>query len=424
MSQSADLFARACKVTPGGVHSPVRSLQSVSDHPLFIDSAFGANLIDVDGISYTDYCMAFGPLIHGHSDPTVHRAAEAALAAGWSYGAAETASLQLAELITSSIPWVDSIRFVSSGTEAVMSVLRVARAATGRDKVLKFAGCYHGHTDAMLISAGSGLAETASADSAGIPAGILQDTLVAPLDDITALRKVFAEHGDTLAAAIIEPLPANYGLLPQTPAFLSELRRLCTEHSSLLIFDEVITGFRFGFQGFAGYCGITPDLVTYGKIIGGGFPVGAFGGRCDLMNQVAPVGAVYQAGTMSANPLAMKAGLAALELLLNLPIYQELDELGEQLNEELTGHPGVYLQQQGSLFWLCATNTAALAGQSLPVRSIGALPDTSGYAKLFQHCLKDGIYLPPSPFEVGFLSAAHKPAHITALTESLRNFQL
>jgi glutamate-1-semialdehyde 2,1-aminomutase len=424
MTQSADLFARARRVTPGGVHSPVRSLQSVSEYPLFIDSAYGANIVDVDGISYTDYCMAFGPLIHGHSDPTVHRAAQAALDAGWSYGAAETTSLQLAELICSSIPWVESIRFVSSGTEAVMSALRVARAATGRDRVLKFSGCYHGHTDAMLISAGSGLAETASADSAGIPAGILQDTLVAPLNDIASLRHLFAEHGDTLAAAIIEPLPANYGLLPQTQEFLNELRTLCTAHSSLLIFDEVITGFRFGFQGYAGTCGITPDLVTYGKIIGGGFPVGAFGGRRDLMNQVAPAGPVYQAGTMSANPLAMKAGLAALELLLNLPIYQELNALGEQLAAELKDHPHVYLQREGSLFWLCATDTAALAGQSKPLRSIGELPGTAGYAKLFQHCLKDGIYLPPSPFEVGFLSAAHKPEHITALTQSLQHFTL
>ena len=423
MSQSADFFARARKVTPGGVHSPVRSLQRVSEHPLFIDSAFGANIIDVDGNSYTDYCMAFGPLILGHSDPTVHRAAQAALDAGWSYGTAETASLQLAELITGAIPWVESISFVSSGTEAVMSALRVARAATGRDKLLKFAGCYHGHTDSMLINAGSGLAETASADSAGIPTGILQDTLVAPLNDIETLRKVFAEHGAQLAAAIIEPLPANYGLLPQTQEFLTELRKLCTAHSTLLIFDEVITGFRFGFQGFAGSCGITPDLVTYGKIIGGGFPVGAFGGRRELMNQVAPAGPVYQAGTMSANPLAMQAGLAALELLLNLPIYQELEELGEQLAAELEGHPDVYLQRQGSLFWLCATDTAALAEQTLPIRSIGALPDTRGYAKLFQHCLKDGIYLPPSPFEVGFLSAAHKPDHIAALAQSLRNFQ-
>ena len=425
MTQSADFFARSRKVTPGGVHSPVRSLRSVYAHPIFIDSAFGSQLVDVDGVSYTDYCMAFGPLIHGHSDPTVYRAASEALETGWSYGAAETASLQLAELITGTIPWVESIRFVSSGTEAVMSALRLARAATSRDKILKFSGCYHGHSDAMLIDSGSGLAATATAGSAGITPGVMQDTLVSPLNNLEALRAVFSESGNDIAAAIIEPLPANYGLLPQTDEFLQELRQLCSQHGCLLIFDEVITGFRFGFRGYAELSGVTPDLVTYGKIIGGGFPVGAFGGRRELMGLIAPQGPVYQAGTMSANPLAMKAGRAALELLISLPIHEEIERLGQLLSNEMVDCANVYVQQRGSLFWLCATDTAALSEKSsLPIRSIDKLPDTTAYGKLFRHCLQDGIYLPPSAFEVGFLSAAHTEGDIMTLVGSLKRFSL
>ncbi len=418
MSLSNDLYQRALRVTPGGVHSPVRSLKTVNDHPLFIDSAFGSKIIDVDGVSYTDYCMAFGPLIHGHSDPTVHQAASKALDSGWSYGTAEATSLQLAELITGSIPWVENIRFVSSGTEAVMSALRIARAATGRDKLLKFSGCYHGHTDAMLISSGSGLAETATADSAGIPAGVMKDTLVLPLDDSAALEQLFSEQGDAIAAAIIEPLPANFGLLPQRQEFLQHLRDLCTANGALLIFDEVISGFRFGFSGYAGKTGIRPDLTTYGKIIGGGFPVGAFGGKRELMQEVAPAGPVYQAGTMSANPLAMHAGLAALELLLNLPVYEELDALGAQLEAGLRDHASIHLQREDSLFWLHVTAEKPTA----PLRSAEDVKDTGGYAALFQHCLSEGIYLPPSAFEVGFLSSAHTEADIDVLLQVLNRF--
>jgi len=413
MSYSDDLYKRSLKVTPGGVHSPVRSLNSVHDHPVFIDAAHEAWLIDVEGNRYADFCMSFGPLILGHANPQVHKAAVAALDAGWSYGTAETASLQLAELITGSIPWVESIRFVNSGTEAVMSAIRLARAATGRDKIIKFAGCYHGHSDAMLIDSGSGLAETATASSEGIPAGVLQDTLVAPLNDIDAVTELFNTHGDDIAALIIEPLPANYGLLLQTDEFLQALRELCTQHGTLLIFDEVISGFRLGFQGYAGMSGITPDLVTYGKVIGGGFPVGAFGGKREIMELTAPAGPVYQAGTLSANPVAMKAGLATLELLISGEVYAELEDKGAFLEAQLDAAAG--MRRKGSLFWLCPAKAVDT------IRAINELPDNGSeiYAGLFGAALQAGIYLPPSAFEVGFLSTAHDDQQLQSLANTV-----
>jgi len=322
---SEQLFARAQRVCPGGVHSPVRAFRGVGGTPRFMVGGHGACLRDVDGREYVDFCMAFGPLILGHGDAQVRSAAEAALARGWSLGTAEPYSLELAELITAQIPWIESIRFVNSGTEAVMSALRVARGATGRSKILKFEGCYHGHSDSMLLRAGSGLAEAPLPDSAGLAPDIVQQTLIAPLDDIASLELLFASHGAQLAAAIIEPLPANHGLLPQRLEFLQALSRLTRAHGALLIFDEVISGFRVGFQGYAGLSGIHPDLATYGKVIGGGFPVGAYGGRRELMKLVAPAGPVYQAGTLSANPLAMCAGLAVLQRLLDGRIYLQLE---------------------------------------------------------------------------------------------------
>ena len=277
--QNEELFARALRVTPGGVHSPVRALKGVGRKPLFVSRASGPAIFDCAGREYTDYCMSFGPLIFGHADPLVRAAVSAALERGWSFGAADPVSLALAELISDRIPWAEQIRFMNSGTEAVMTALRVARAASGRDGILKFEGCYHGHSDAMLIRAGSGLAEQPQADSAGIPKNLVADTLVTRLDDDAALETVFAEHAERLAAAIIEPLPANYGLLPQRQAFLERLRDLCRRHAVLLIFDEVITGFRVAFGGMAELTDVTPDLLTYGKVIGGGFPVGAVAGR-------------------------------------------------------------------------------------------------------------------------------------------------
>ena len=420
MTRSAELFARAAAVTPGGVHSPVRAFRRVGGTPVFIRSARGSQLEDVDGRRYVDFCMAFGPLILGHAHPTVMQAVNEAVSRGWSYGAAESGSLELAELITGRLPWVERLRFVNSGTEAVMSALRLARAATGRTVILKFAGCYHGHVDSMLIRAGSGLAAAGVggvADSAGITPGVAADTVVLPLDDNAALERLFAARGSELAAAIIEPLPANYGLLPQRQEFLDALAWQCQQHGALLIFDEVITGFRTAFGGMAEITGIRPDLVTYGKIVGGGFPVGAFGGRRDVLELVAPLGPVYQAGTLSANPVAMAAGLATLRQLTDGTAYLALEESGRLLDELLRGIPGLRLQRFGSLFWLVLDDMPAPA----PMRSPAGLSEraVARFGPFFHALLAAGIYLPPSPYEVGFLSTAHTVEDLKKLASTV-----
>ena len=417
MSRSADMFARANAVTPGGVHSPVRAFRRVGGTPLFIRSAQGSRIEDVDGQRYTDFCMAFGPMMLGHTHPAVLDAVTAAAAGGWSFGTAEPYSLALSELICSRLPWVENLRFVNSGTEAVMSALRLARAATGRSLILKFDGCYHGHADAMLIRAGSGLAGIA--DSAGVPPGVAADTVVAQLDDIPGLEGLFAARGPELAAAIIEPLPANHGLLPQRQEFLDALAWQCQQHGTLLIFDEVISGFRTAFGGMAEITGIRPDLVTYGKIIGGGFPVGAYAGRREIMQLVAPVGTVYQAGTLAANPVAMAAGLATLERLTDGTAYLALEDNGRLLEEKLSGTPGLRLQRFGSLFWLVPDD----AGSGTVIRSPAAFPaaSESRFAKMFHALLAAGIYLPPSPYETGFLSTAHSEDDIQALADAVRS---
>jgi glutamate-1-semialdehyde 2,1-aminomutase len=416
MTTSDSLFERAKKVSPGGVHSPVRAFKGVGGTPRFMAGGNGACIRDVDGRDIIDYCMAFGPLILGHGNPGVKKAAVEAIERGWSLGTAEPYSLALAEFITARIPWVESIRFVTSGTEAVMSALRVARGATKRDRILKFDGCYHGHADSMLIRSGSGLAEATEPDSAGIDKGTLGGTLVAPLDDDAALEAMFAKHGGEIAAAIIEPVPANYGLLLQRKEFLQKLAALCRQHGALLILDEVISGFRLGFTGAAGLLGIEPDLVTYGKVIGGGFPVGAYGGKRQYMELVAPVGPVYQAGTLAANPVAMCAGLAALEQLADGKVYAQLEQLGVALEQKLGAIPGLTLQRIGSLFWIC------LAPGVAPIRSLPQLKAAGGkpFGPVFHKLLDAGIYLAPSAFEVGFLSAAHTHAHIGQLATELR----
>jgi glutamate-1-semialdehyde 2,1-aminomutase len=419
VTRSEELYARALRVAPGGVHSPVRAFRSVGGTPVFMTGGHGARLRDVDGREYLDFCMAFGPLILGHGNEAVRSAVEQALARGWSLGTAEPYSLELAEYITTRVPWVESLRFVNSGTEAVMSALRVARAATGRTKILKFEGCYHGHVDSMLLRAGSGLADTPVPDSAGLGELASRETVVAPLDDEDALAALFAQHGAQLACAIIEPLPANYGLLPQRDEFLRALARLAAQHGALLIFDEVISGFRVGFQGYAPLAGVTPDLVTYGKVIGGGFPVGAYGGRRELMHLVAPVGPVYQAGTLSANPVAMCAGLAMLRALSDGTLYAQLEARGSQLEQALRTIPGLIVQRVGSIFWLCLA-TAQEATQA-PLRSPAQCPPGAAqrYATIYHPLLARGIYLAPSGFEVGFISAAHSSADITALAHAL-----
>ena len=411
---SQALFERALRVAPGGVHSPVRAFRGVGGVPRFIREASGCRLVDADGNTYIDFCMSWGPLLFGHQDPEVRAATLDAISRGWSYGAAEAGSLELAELITARLRWVEKIRFVNSGTEAVMSALRVARAATGRSKVLKFEGCYHGHVDSMLVKAGSGLAEMASPDSAGVAQAVASDTLVAPLDDEASVQKIFEVHGKNIAALIIEPLPANYGLLIQRDEFLREIAGIARRHGALLILDEVISGFRVGFGGMAQRLGLMPDLVTYGKVIGGGFPVGAYGGRADLMDLVAPAGPVYQAGTLSANPVAMAAGLAMLRKLEREQPYAQLEARCTDFCTTLAriardkGFQPFLLQQASSLFW------PVLGTVADPIRSIGAIPATQRerFSRVFHALLERGVYLAPSGFEVGFLSTAHTAADL------------
>jgi glutamate-1-semialdehyde 2,1-aminomutase len=426
--KSEALFDRAKRVSPGGVHSPVRGFRGVGGTPRFIQSAQGAELLDVDGNRYVDFCMSWGPLLFGHQDPEVAEAVKGALTRGWSYGTAEPYSLELAELITQHVPWAEKIRFVNSGTEAVMAALRVARGATGRSKILKFDGCYHGHVDSMLVRAGSGLAEMASPDSAGVSAQVAAETVVVPLDYLEALKRAFDAHGKEIAAVIVEPVPANNGLLTQKDRFLHEMTEIAHKHGALVIFDEVITGFRVAFGGMAERTGIRPDLVTYGKVIGGGFPVGAYGGRKELMDLVAPAGPVYQAGTLSANPIAMTAGLAMLKKLKRDNPYSRLEQKTEILSASLeksareAGAP-VKVQRYASLFWAVLGDIKSKDGV---VRTPEQTPATQKerYAKGFHQLLDRGIYLAPSGYEVSFLSTAHTEAHfeklIRAFGESVR----
>lgn len=410
-TRSQEFFDRAKRVSPGGVHSPVRGFRGVGGTPRFIESAKGTQLVDVDGNRYTDYCMSWGPLLFGHQDEEIADAVRGALSRGWSYGAAEPYSLELAELITASIPWVDKVRFVNSGTEAVMSALRVARAATGRSKIVKFDGCYHGHADSMLVRAGSGLAEMASPDSAGVSENVAGETIVVPLNDRTALDAAFAKHGKDIAAIIVEPIPANNGLLLQEEAFLPGLFEVARRYGSLVIFDEVITGFRASFGGMAEHAKLKPDLVTYGKVIGGGFPVGAYGGKAELMDYVAPAGPVYQAGTLSANPVAIAAGIASLKKIQREKPYAKLaagvEKVAQGL-EKAAAKKGLPLKVQrfGSLFWTVFGETKTHDGF---VRAITDIPTTQKetYAKVFHSLLESGIYLAPSGYEVSFLSTAH-----------------
>lgn len=410
-------FERAKAVTPGGVDSPVRAFKSVGGTPVFMESAEGAYITDVEGKRYVDYCMSWGPLMFGHRDAEIEAAITDALKRGWTFGTAAPYSVMLAELITQNIPCVEKIRFVNSGTEAVMSALRVARGATGRSKIVKFDGCYHGHVDSLLIRAGSGLAEMSSPDSAGVTAAIAGDTIVAPLDDENALETIFKKHGSAIAAMIIEPLPANNGLLIQRPEFLQYLREITTRYGALLIFDEVMSGFRIGFGGMAEETGITPDLVTYGKVIGGGFPVGAYGGRKNLMDLVAPLGPVYQAGTLSGNPVAMTAGITCLTKLLKEKPYKKLSDTTEALHNTTTQLKAPFpitMQSYGSKFWMVCGETNGV------VRSIDKIPaiHKAEFAKIFHGLLKRGFYLAPSGYEVGFMATVHTPEINASLAEA------
>ncbi|MCI8274804.1 MAG: glutamate-1-semialdehyde 2,1-aminomutase [Lachnospiraceae bacterium] len=407
MGRSEELFERAKRVIPGGVNSPVRAFQAVGGNPRFIACAGGAQMTDADGNTYLDFVGSWGPMILGHSHPAIREAAVKAVEHGLSFGASCEAEVEMAELICQYVPSVEMVRMVNSGTEAVMSALRAARGYTGRNKVMKFEGCYHGHCDSMLVKAGSGVMTGGVPDSAGVPEGCASDTLTAVYNDLESVRKLFDEFPGQIAAVIVEPVAANMGVVVPEEGFLQGLRRICTEEKALLIFDEVITGFRLGFTGAQGYYGVTPDLTTFGKIIGAGMPVGAYGGRREIMEVVAPVGRVYQAGTLSGNPVAMAAGLAGLHLLRENPgIYEKLNALGELFRAELRGlvkRFGMPCQVTGAGSLSCLFFTKEAVRDYTSAKT----SDTQSFGRYFRHMLDRGIYVAPSQFEALFLSAAH-----------------
>ncbi len=417
-----ELFDRSARVTPGGVHSPVRSFKGVGGAPVFFKKAQGATLSDVDGNDYIDFCQSFGPLILGHRDPDVEIEVHNAVGDVWTLGTADPYSLELAEWIVKKIDVVERIRFVNSGTEAVMSALRLARGFTGRTKIVKFDGCYHGHVDSMLVKAGSGLAGGQSASSsAGVSENQAGDTLVLPLGDEVALKALFEREGDHIAAIIVEPLPANFGLLPLTNSFLETLRSLSKAHGALLIFDEVISGFRVALGGMAQVSNITPDLVTYGKVIGGGFPVGAFAGRAEIMDFIAPEGPVYQAGTLSANPISMRAGLVTLKKAAQPGNYELLNQRTDRFANALEGliaktGVDIKLVHSGSLLWMCP------GAKDMDIHGPEDFPADlqSRFKPFFLSLLEQGIYVAPSGYEVMFLSHAHTDE---VLEEALKKFE-
>ena len=404
--RSEELYARACELMPGGVSSPVRAFRSVGGTPVYYREAKGARFFDVDGNEYVDYCMSWGPLILGHAHPAVVEAVQQAAARGLTYGACCENEVRLAELVLGAFEDMEQVRFVSSGTEAVMTAIRLARGVTGRPKVLKFEGGYHGHSDSLLVKAGSGLATFGTSSSKGVPEGFAAETIVCGLDDEGALDEAFGKYGDQLAAAIVEPLPANNGLLEQRPEWLRRLRELCSEHGALLIFDEVISGFRTRFGGYGDGLGIQADLDTLGKIIGGGMPVGALAGPRRIMEALAPLGGVYQAGTLSGNPVSLAAGIATLDILSGGEVYDQLEKLGATLDRALerAGSELAFLnwRRVGSIVWF------HLAEGGVP-RSAGAIQSVcvQRFNPAHARLLDRGIYLPPSAYEVLFLSAAH-----------------
>ena len=405
-SNSDQLFEKAKTYFPGGVNSPVRAFKSVDGGPLFIRKGNGCHIWDEDDNEFIDFCCSWGPLILGHNHPNVYEKVVATLQNGSSFGTPTALENELAELILSRNTFIDKIRFVSSGTEAVMSALRMARGYTGRKKVLKFEGCYHGHVDSMLVKAGSGLATLGTSSSAGVPEEYANETLVLPLNDVDALKACIEEHPNDIACAIIEPIPANNGLLLQDKSFLLALRELCTEHGILLFFDEVISGFRVAFGGATEYLGITPDIVTYGKIIGGGLPVGAYGAKSEIMSCIAPDGPVYQAGTLSGNPVAMAAGIAQLTECAKPGFYEDQKERTEAFVGQINAHAkskgyDFEMVTVGSVFWL------SFDGKKRIQRADQINPDMTKFKNLFTELLNRGVYLGPSGYEVGFVSTAH-----------------
>jgi glutamate-1-semialdehyde 2,1-aminomutase len=409
--RSAAAFERACKVIPGGVNSPARAFGAVGGSPPFIARGEGAHLVDVDGHRYLDYVGSWGPLILGHGHPRVIQAVSEALAGGASFGAPTERETELAELICRLVPSIEMVRMVSSGTEASMSAIRLARGCTGRDVIVKFAGCYHGHVDSLLVAAGSSATTLGVPNSPGVPRGCTQDTLVLRYNDVAALAEAFKAHGDRIAGVILEPVVGNMGLVTPTAEFRAELRRLTRQDGALLIYDEVMTGFRLALGGAQELYGDSPDLTVLGKIVGGGLPVGAYGGRADIMRKVMPAGSVFQAGTLSGNPLAMAAGLATLQELRDRPPYERLETLGARLARGLSAAARDAtvphrVQRVGSM-WTLFFAPAPVTDYESAKQS-----DTARFARFFWAMLDRGVYLPCSQFEAAFLSAAHTEAHI------------
>src|ERR1700744_4886332 len=405
--KSAELYEKAKSYFPGGVNSPVRAFKSVYGTPLFIEKGDGSHLWDADGNEFIDFCCSWGPLILGHNHPKVREKVIEVMQNGMSFGAPTALENELAALILKNNKYIEKLRFVSSGTEAVMSAIRLARGYTKRDKILKFEGCYHGHSDSLLVKAGSGLVTFGETSSAGVPKSFADETIVVSLNDTEALTKAFEEFKGQIAGVIIEPIPANNGLLLQTKEFLQSLRDVCTENGTLLIFDEVISGFRVGFEGAAGHYQIQPDIITYGKIIGGGLPVGCYGASAEIMGNISPDGSVYQAGTLSGNPVAMAAGIAQLTELLSTGFY---DNLHSKTKEFVSSNQNFIAERNyqfkvfriGSIFWFAFTDKEKISrADEIDPASM------EKFKKMHRELLNRGVYLGPSGYEVGFISSAH-----------------
>jgi len=415
---SEELYAEAKNYFPGGVSSPVRAFKSVKGTPLFIKKGNGSQIWDEDDNQFTDFCCSWGPLILGHNNDAIREVIIATVANGTSFGTPTRWENKLGSLMLKNNRFIEKVRFVSSGTEAVMSAIRLARGVTGKDKILKFDGCYHGHVDSLLVNAGSGLVTFGVSSSAGIPESFAKETLVAPLNDLEAVENTFKQHADEIACVIIEPVPANNGLLLQHGSYLEGLRSLCTQYGVLLIFDEVISGFRVGFEGAAGYYNIQPDIITYGKIIGGGMPVGAYGANSEIMGHVTPDGNVYQAGTLSGNPVAMAAGFTAASQLLAEGFYENLEKTTQDFVATIQSYCDnkgyeVNINTIGSIFWIAFTKEEIRRADEINPESMDK------FKILHSYLLDNGIYLGPSGYEVGFISAAHTADELAAAAEKI-----
>ncbi|WPL15864.1 Glutamate-1-semialdehyde 2,1-aminomutase [Thiorhodovibrio winogradskyi] len=420
MSRSHDLFAAAQQHIPGGVNSPVRAFRGVGGDPIFFESAAGSKVTDADGKSYIDYVGSWGPMILGHAHPEVIAAVTERVAKGLSFGAPTELETQMADKVCELVPSIDLVRMVSSGTEATMSALRLARGFTGRDKVVKFEGCYHGHVDSLLVKAGSGMLTLGEPSSPGVPAALAELTLTLTYNNLDGVRETFAKMGSEIACIIVEPVAGNMNCIPPQPGFLEGLREICDQYGSVLIFDEVMTGFRVGLGGAQGRYGIKPDLTALGKVIGGGMPVGAFGGRRDIMEKISPLGPVYQAGTLSGNPIAMTAGLKTLELISAPGFFDRVEASTTRLIQGLSelataAGVGFSTNQAGAMFGLFFTNAGPVTNYQLATGC-----DQDAFRAFFQAMLEQGVYLAPSAFEAGFVSSAHSDADIDATLDAAR----